>query len=102
MAYRKELPQPQNEEMMNEETTIQQAWAELKQLVKMQAKEYLTIGEAAQLYDMDENLIKSMIKDCRLHAHRGPNGNIYVRKGDFCFAMFGEPLLISDLAQLKL
>ena len=87
--------------MKDKETTMQQALDDLKQLLKMQAKEYLTIAEACDLYDMDENLIKSMIKDCRLHAHRGPNGKIYVRKGDFCYALFGEPLLMSDLAQLK-
>lgn len=98
MAYTK----TEEQQTKNEETTMKQAFAELKQLLKLQAKEYLTIDEAAEFCDVDENLIKSMIKDCRLHAHRGPNGNIYVRKGDFCFAMFGEPLLISDLAQLKL
>lgn len=97
MAYIK----TEEQQMKNEETTMKQAFAELKHIMKMQAKEYLTIDEAAELYDVKTDTLKKMVKNCSLHAYKCTNGKICVRKGDLHYAVFGEPLGFEGLAQLK-
>ncbi len=97
MAYTK----TEEQQTKNEETTMNQAFAELKQLLKLQAKEYLTIDEAAELCDVETDTLKKMVKDCSLRAYKCTNGKIYVRKGELNYAVFGEALMINELAALK-
>ena len=87
--------------MNDQENTMQQELSDLKQLLKLQAKEYLTIDEAAELCDVETDTLKKMVKDCSLRAYKCTNGKIYVRKGELNYAVFGESLMINELAALK-
>lgn len=87
--------------MNDQENTMQQELSDLKRLLKMQAKEYLTLDEAAELYDLEADTLKKMVKDCSLRAYKCTNGKIYVRKGELNYAVFGEALMINELAALK-
>ncbi len=83
-------------------TTVLQAMDELKQLIKMQAKEYLTIDEAAKLCDLKADTLKKMVKNCEIRSYQGIDGKIYVRKGELYYAVYGKALMINELATIKL
>ena len=70
------------------------------EVMKMQARDFITIEEAAFLYGIDIKVVRDMVRSYRVIPYRGKDNRIYVRKTDFRYSMTGEALACDEAARL--
>ena len=69
-------------------------------VMRMQARDYITIEEAAYLWDIPINEVKMMIYRFETAPYKGKNGKIYVEKKSLRYAFIGESLSVRQAQQL--
>ena len=68
--------------------------------LKIQARDFITIEEAAFLYNLDIEVVRNMVRRYDVIPYRGKDNRIYIRKTDFRYSMTGEALACDEAARL--